>query len=315
MLELSLFSGAGGGLLAARFLGWRTVGYVEHKDYCQSVLAARIADGLLPEAPIFGDIQAFIGQGYAFRYRGVVDVVSAGFPCQPFSSAGSKRGPDDPRNMWPQTAAVLHMVRPRFAFLENVPGLLAGSHGYFGHVLGELAEMGFDVRWCVLGASDVGAPHLRKRLWVLAYTDRERCQREPGDSQGGRTQKDQPSLSGEASNTNGWRQQVVSKFDGETQQATTDRDPRWRYSHGLRDQVADAVSEGQQNSQGGSSRARSPGGRVSADCGWWDTEPAVGRVAHGVAHRVDRLRALGNGQVPAVAAAAWRILYRSMNNA
>jgi DNA (cytosine-5)-methyltransferase 1 len=172
--ELSLFSGAGGGLLASRLLGWQTVGYVEFNDYCQRVLAQRIADGYLERAPIFGDIRAFIAEGYASVYQGMVDVVSGGFPCQPFSVAGKQAAADDPRNMWPQTREVIRLVRPRFAFLENVPGLLAESHGYFGTILCDLAELGYDVRWTVLSAADCGAPHLRKRLWILADSGENR---------------------------------------------------------------------------------------------------------------------------------------------
>lgn len=171
MNELSLFSGAGGGLLGTKLLGFRAVGYVERDAHCQKVLSQRIEDGLLDPAPVFGDIHAFLRDGWAGRYRGLVDVVSAGFPCQPFSVAGKQLAHDDDRNLWPETAEVLRVVRPRWALLENVPGLLSGRHGYFGRVLGDLAEMGFDAEWGVLGASDAGAPHYRRRLWILAHTD------------------------------------------------------------------------------------------------------------------------------------------------
>lgn len=172
MNELSLFSGAGGGLLATKhLLGWNTIGYVEIDDYCQKVLIQRIKDGYLDPAPIFGDIKQFISEGYAEGYRGVVDVITAGFPCQPFSVAGKQAGADDPRNMWPATIEAIRIVRPRYCFLENVPGLLAASHGYFGTILQGLAEAGYHARWTVLGADDVGAPHRRKRLWVLAYAN------------------------------------------------------------------------------------------------------------------------------------------------
>lgn len=165
--ELALFAGGGGGLLGSHMLGWTPEGYVEWDDYCQRILAARIRDGLIPNAPIFGDIRAFIGEGYAASYQGMVDVISAGFPCQPFSVAGKRLGEDDPRNMWPPTIECIQLVRPRYAYLENVPGLLAG--GYFGRVLGDLAEAGYDARWAVLGADDVGGWHRRKRLWVRAW--------------------------------------------------------------------------------------------------------------------------------------------------
>jgi len=167
MNELSLFTGGGGGVLGSKLLGWRTVGYVEFEPYCQRVIVQRIEDGHLDRAPIFGDVRAFIGEGYAASYQGMVDVVTAGFPCQPFSVAGKRAGADDPRNMWPATLEVLRIVRPRLAFLENVPGLI--SSGYFDTVLGDLASLGYDAEWTVFGADDVGAPHRRKRLWVLAW--------------------------------------------------------------------------------------------------------------------------------------------------
>ena len=164
--ELSLFTGAGGGILGTHLLGWTPIGYVEFNDYCQRVLAARIADGYIPDAPIFGDIRAFNSK-IAGSYRGLVDIITAGFPCQPFSCAGKQLEADDPRNMWPATRDSIGIVRPRYCFLENVPGLLA--HEYYGTILGQLAESGFDARWCVLGARHIGACHRRDRLWVGAY--------------------------------------------------------------------------------------------------------------------------------------------------
>jgi len=167
MKELSLFSGAGGGLLGTHhLLGWQTIGYVEYENYCQKVIRQRITDGLLDAAPIFGDIRTFISDGYAKAYQGLVDVVTGGFPCQPFSVAGKRRGEDDSRNMWPFTRDTIRIVKPRWAFLENVPGLI--SSGYFGTVISDLAEIGYNARWTVLGAKDVGAPHKRDRLWIVA---------------------------------------------------------------------------------------------------------------------------------------------------
>lgn len=169
MKELSLFTGVGGGLLATKhMLGWRSVGYVEIDEYCRAVLAKRIDDGYLDSAPIFGDIGQFISEGYAKAYKGMVDVVTAGFPCQPFSLAGKRKGENDERNQWPNTIECIRIIRPRFALLENVPGLL--SSGYSRRIFGDLAETGYNARWCVLGADDVGAPHKRKRLWILAYS-------------------------------------------------------------------------------------------------------------------------------------------------
>lgn len=313
MRELSLFSGAGGGLLASLLLGWTTVGYVEFNDYCQRVLAQRIRDGHLHNAPIFGDIRAFLSEGYAERYRGVVDVVSAGFPCQSFSTAGQRRGADDPRNMWPQTADVLRVVRPRCALLENVPGLLAGSHGYFGEVLGELAELGYDARWCVLGAADVGAPHLRKRLWIVgtaqggvadAERDGLREQRERRGEQRGEPRTAESGDDGE--------REFVAHTDRQRRKGEPRGTPRRRSPEdesGSGGEVAtDAASPGLPDGQGRCARPEHEGRSGADGSGWWNTQPDVGRVAHGVASRVDRLKALGNGQVPAVAATAWRLL-------
>jgi DNA (cytosine-5)-methyltransferase 1 len=164
--ELSLFSGAGGGLLGTHLLGWRPIGYVEFNDYCQRVIRQRILDGILPNAPIFGDIRTFISSGSAELYRGVTDIITGGFPCQPFSVAGKQAGADDPRNMWPATIECLRIIRPKYALLENVAGLV--TSGYFGTILGDLAESGFNCRWRILSAAEMGAPHKRDRLWIVA---------------------------------------------------------------------------------------------------------------------------------------------------
>jgi len=166
--ELSLFSGAGGGLLATKhLLGWNTIGYVEIDEYCQAVLAQRIEDGYLDPAPIFGDIKKFISEGYAEAYQGMVDVITAGFPCQPFSVAGKGKGETDERNMWPSTWDAIRIIRPRYIMLENVPGLL--SHEYIWTIYDDLASAGYDMQWAIISAKDVGAPHLRKRWWCVAH--------------------------------------------------------------------------------------------------------------------------------------------------
>ena len=177
LTELSLFSGGGGGVLASKLLGHRIIGYVEWDKYCQQVLAARITDGFIDAAPIFTDVREFVQSGAAREYRGFADVVSGGFPCQPFSHAGKRGGVEDERNMWPATLEVVKCVEPSICFFENVPGLLSasvdnGPNGpvfYYGEILRDLAETRlFDrINWGVLGADDVGAAHRRKRLWIL----------------------------------------------------------------------------------------------------------------------------------------------------
>jgi len=162
MNELALFSGAGGGILGGKLLGWRTVCAVEWEPYPASVLCARQNDGLLPPFPIWDDVQTFDGK----PWRGIIDVVSGGFPCTDISVAGKGAGIDgEASGMWREMARIIHEVEPRFVFVENSPMLT--SRG-LGRVLGDLASMGFDAEWGVLGAADIGAPHQRDRIWIVA---------------------------------------------------------------------------------------------------------------------------------------------------
>jgi DNA (cytosine-5)-methyltransferase 1 len=205
--ELSLFTGYGGFSLGLRLAGiqTRTVAYVEWEKYPQEIIKARIKDGFLNDAPIWGDISTLDGQ----QFRGMVDLITAGFPCQPHSVAGLKRGADDERNLWPETLRVIREVGPRYVILENVPGLLSassngGTPAYGGTVVGELAQIGYGVTWQTIGADDVGAPHRRKRWWcigVMANTESQRNQRRPTEvcgSHGGQggTQLWEPNITG-----------------------------------------------------------------------------------------------------------------------
>lgn len=231
MNELALFAGAGGGILGGVLLGWRTVCAVERDEYAASVLVQRQNDGHLEPFPVWSDVRTFDGK----PWRGRVDVVSGGFPCQDISIAGTGKGIEGERSgLWGEMRRIICEVRPRFVFVENSPTLVGRG---IGVVLGDLAKMGFDAAWGVFGAAEVGAPHQRDRLWVVAsYPDRERLKKQ--------------------------------------------RQPE---------------SEGQEQPQ-------------PERGSWWETEPRLGRVANGVDRRVDRLRAIGNGQVPAVAALAFRTL-------
>ena len=160
---LELFAGAGGGVLGDILLGHQTVCAVEIDKYCQQVLSARQADGTFPWFPIFGDVKEFDGR----PWRGVVDVVSGGFPCQDISIAGKGAGLDGERSgLWKEMARIVLEVQPRYVLVENSPMLV--SRG-LATVLADLAAMGFDARWGVVGACDVGAPHERKRMWVVGF--------------------------------------------------------------------------------------------------------------------------------------------------
>jgi len=177
-LELSLFTGSGGGLLGTKQLGFIPCGYVEWNEHCQKVIKQRIIDGVLDDAPVFGDIGSFINEGYAGAYTGLVDILTAGFPCQPFATGGFQRGAQDERNRWPETLECIRIVRPRGVLLENSARLVV--HEYFGEILGGLASLGYHAEWDVFSACMFGAPQTRERMFLLAYPDSEYEQKRVG---------------------------------------------------------------------------------------------------------------------------------------
>jgi DNA (cytosine-5)-methyltransferase 1 len=234
MNELALFAGAGGGILGGKLLGWTTVCAVERDHYCARRLMQRQNEGHLPPFPIWDDVCTFDGK----PWRGVVDVVSGGFPCQDISAAGKGAGLDGERSgLWMEMRRIICEVQPRFVFVENSPALV--SRG-LGRVLGDLAALGFDAEWGVLGAHHAGAAHDRERIWIAA-------------------------------NANG------IKYKGPPH------------------------ARSRQGQSKGTAILWQP----------WPAEPPIPRVAYGVDRGVDQHRAIGNGQVPRVAAAAWTILTES----
>ena len=243
MKYLSLFSGAGGGDLAMQhLLGLACRGYVENEPYCQEVIKQRISDGLLDAAPIFGDIRDF-NREYAGCYQGMVDLITGGFPCQPFSLEGKRRGEDDSRNMWPQTIKTIGIVRPAHVLLENVPGIRA----YLPVVIRDLRRDGYTVqRPRIISSGSTGALHIRKRIWIHSHA-----------------------------NSNGRMRQRDGLFT-----PARIRPQAWSEFEGL-------VSE------------------ILQSC----VPASKGNGIHdAIPRRVDRLKAIGNGQDPFVAATAWHIL-------
>ena len=273
MNELALFADAGGGILGGKLLGWRTVCAVEWEAYPASVLCARQNDGLLPPFPIWDDVQTFDGKPWA----GIVDVVSGGFPCQDISAAGKGAGIDGERSgMWREMARIIGEVRPRYAFVENSPMLVTRG---LERVLADLTAMGYDSRWGVVSAADIGAKHKRERIWIVASSNAYK--------QYGRGKSQQSiNIGGE---------KIHNEFGGICSEISNSE-----YVGNTQSPRLSPCVEGQGQGQFG--------GTSIGSAQWWETEPAVGRVADGVAARVDRLKAIGNGQVPLCAATAWRIL-------
>lgn len=280
MRELHLFAGAGGGILGGMLLGHTTVCAVEIEPYCQDVLRARQRDGILPEFPIYGDIKEFDGR----PWRGSVDVLCGGFPCQDISAAGKGAGITGERSgLWKEYARIIGEIRPQFVFAENSP--LLRTRG-LGVVLEDLAALGYDARWGVLGAWHVGAPHKRDRMWVLANTSSK----------------------------------------GERRLPIRPRRPLKEASNliGCGQGLANTVQKGLQGNQctgRANEERRQEQTRPAPKCGSlsWHTDPAerqtepfVGRVVDELAHRLDRLKAIGNGQVPPCTAMAFRILSQGL---
>jgi DNA (cytosine-5)-methyltransferase 1 len=288
--ELALFAGAGGGILGGKLLGWRTVCAVEWEPYAACVLAARQNDGLLPSFPIWDDVQTFDGR----PWRGVAQVISGGFPCQDISIAGKGDGLDGERSgMWRQMARIICEVGPEYVFVENSPMLV--SRG-LGAVLGDLSSMGFDAKWGIVGAKDVGANHQRDRIWIVAHSN----------SNGWTTRKKSRSLGATVSEQqegqdNSLHSEGASSLpttEGDVPNSMLNRLQRIRSVRPTERQIGLRCRKGRNEEQN----------IYGANRTWWAVEPELGRVAHGVDARVDRLKAIGNGQVPLCAATAWGLL-------
>ena len=301
---MALFAGAGGGILGGHLLGWRTVCAVEWEAYPASVLLARQNDGLLPPFPVWDDVQTFDGK----PWQGIVDVISGGFPCQDISVAGGGLGIDGARSgMWKEMARIIGEVRPKFVFVENSPMLT--SRG-LGTVLADLASMGFNAEWGVLSAADVGANHLRERIWIF-----------------GKNTKQLGFFPHTLHNRDGWREQQSEsveethgamantrcKLRTQRNTAELDTETQIRASSSIHNQSSGEGQLCNTNSKNVERQWKKSIGIESklgnfGSSGWWKIEPNVGRVANGMADSMDRLKAIGNGQVPLCAATAWNIL-------
>lgn len=295
----SLFSGIGGLDLGLERAGMTVIWQSEIDPYASRVLAKH-----WPHVPNLGDITAV---DWSTVER--PDLICGGYPCQPFSLAGVRRGEGDPRHLWPHFHRAIRHLRPRYALLENVPGHLSLG---FDRVLGDLAEIGYDAEWCSVPAAAVGAPHLRWRIFAVAYPQRDGLRQQPVAIFGGSG----PAIAGDDGEA-----RTLADADGQRLQER--RQPhrpsiadlessRWDHTRRRGEDVADADRQAGRQAGAAQRGARrragqwpstQPGGRGGGQdgTGHWATEPDVGRVAHGVPARVDRLRCLGNAVVPQVA--------------
>ena len=290
MNVLDLFSGIGGFSLGLERAGMRTVAFCECDPYCQRVLRKH-----WPDVPVFDDVRGLTAEALAnaeyarcercgvveIASRGAanaapsasqIDVICGGFPCQDISVAGKGAGIEGSRSgLWLEFARIIGEVRPRYVIVENVAALLGRG---LERVLGDLAALGYDAQWHCIPASAIGAPHRRDRIWIVAHPGCER----------------------------GSRRGEIGNLVGPSRAAEVDGQQRKRVRHAADDGSANVAYTASAGLEGWKQpKASSWGSLAQLTSGQWLVEPDVGRVAHGVPARVDRLRALGNAIVPQIA--------------
>jgi len=284
----SLFSGIGGLDLGLERAGMRVTWQSEIDTYACKVLAKH-----WPEVPNHGNIKEI-----NWRRVEPVDVICGGYPCQPFSTAGKRRGEEDPRHLWPWVREAISQLRPRYAILENVRGHLSLGGTT---VLGEIAALGYDAEWRVVSAASVGANHRRDRVIIVAYP-----QSECGDGINNHPRDCKQSESAtESGNCSGSSDVANSDNSGNrTPRCCVDGNGQSRAS------MADTYNSRRLHTrtQIFSTETRQQALTELAISSWWTTEPDVGRVANGIPNRVDRLRGLGNAVVPQVAEVIGRLV-------
>ena len=292
---LSLCSGYGGIERGLELAGveHRVLAHVEIEAFAIANLVAKMENGQLPPAPIWSNLKTLPVE--PFRNR--VEILTSGYPCQPFSAAGKRAGKEDPRHLWPYIVDIIRAVRPIRCFFENVEGHISLG---LREVIADLESLGYSTAWGIFSAREVGAPHQRKRVYILADSNGVRC--------------DRRELSDRVSQRS---------MEIETQQRPKQSVVRSEIkgcSGDSGENMAHPIDKGLQRVErlridfNKDSRRKKGANGSAAKCGngsqqrEWPVEPRVGRVVDGCPDRVDRIRALGNAVVPQTAAKAWLTL-------
>lgn len=335
--HLDLFSGIGGFAIAAQACGYRTIGFCEKEPYAQQILKERFG-AVLADAdcercstakqerhtqanrtrPRQGDIGKHdnarpILHSDIFTLNGAdyagVDLLTGGFPCQPFSVAGKRRGKEDDRAIWPEMLRVIDGAKPAWLIGENVAGIVTME---LDNILSDLEGLRYTAWPLVIPACAVDARHRRDRVWIVAHADGTRLQRHGETGNPRRTRKEIPDAGAASCGTVIPSNAILPDGVDESRNELGDAQHAEHCQHGGnhgREDVADAMRGGQQG-QGQSLDAEHPAaaGDGQATQPWnggrpaqWLPEPELGRVAHGIPHRAHRLRGLGNAIVPQVA--------------
>jgi len=272
-----LFSGIGGFSLGLERAGMDTVAFCEFDKHAQKVLNKH-----WPDIPIHEDVRLLDGR----QYRGTVDVVCGGFPCQDLSNAGNKAGINGERSsLYREMLRIISECLPRYAIFENVSALLTGDSGrWFAQFLYDLAEIGYDAEWHCIPASELGAHHHRDRVWVIAYPNNNGPT--PTKEQKGALQR---------SNTNPTRKESAKQSKGCGPSSINEvlADTSSKRQQGQRESINAMCKEAQRDWKASI---------FESVCirGEWSAEPKLGRVANGIPDRMDRLTRLGNAVVPQI---------------
>ena len=267
----------------------RVLAYVEIEAFAIANLANKMESGELDAAPIYTDLKTFP----AHLFRGCVDLLTGGYPCQPFSAAGRRKGKEDPRHLWPYIREHINAIEPVQCFFENVEGHISLG---LSSVISDLEEDGYDSTWGIFSASEVGAPHQRKRVYILANsssTGRQQITRSAHEDESehegrSKVQTDITSSHGERHRERAMANTISERLEGHSRHGEDLSESRWLNQKSNRPTCQSGVRIEEYN---------------------WLSEPNVGRVVDGCADRVDRIRMLGNGVVPQTAAKAWRTLH------
>ena len=346
--HLDLFSGIGGFSLGLEATGeFETVAFCDYEPFCQKVLRKH-----WEEVPIYGDIKELTYE--KLRADGIdkIDIITGGYPCQPFSVAGNKKGEQDPRHLWPEYFRLVKECRPTWVIGENV-----GGHIKLGldTVLKDLESEGYSTRTFSISAASIGANHKRERVWIVAYSEcnanlREKSRVNGEEKEMESKHRENDSASGEfirastvRKSDNGYDETLANSNDrlsnGKNEEVRTGRNTfnngssdlansgserleGHRREYELREdseegkvsRSSEDVANSERIGQQGSRKPIGPGntetnsnGKTSGfdhgsegEEGWWDVEPNVGRVAHGISNRVDRLKSLGNSLIPQI---------------
>jgi DNA (cytosine-5)-methyltransferase 1 len=282
--HLDLFSGIGGFSLGLEATGeFETVAFCDYDPFCQKVLRKHWEN-----VPIYGDIKELTYEKLKANGINNIDIITGGYPCQPFSVAGNKKGEQDPRHLWPEYFRLVQECRPTWVIGENV-----GGHIKLGldTVLSDLESEGYSARTFSISASSIGANHKRERVWIVANSnDRLSKQSNEEVRTGGNTFDNGNS---DMANSN------IERLEGSNRSLSSEheRDKR-RDSHEHSNEKIMANSNSQRQQEQWKPFTTQEEQQTSQCESWWDVEPNVGRVAHGIPHRVDRLKSLGNSLIP-----------------